>query len=282
MIITSYGFTLFGKLIPYYGILFFVGFAIAIAISIPKKKKYKIAGVDMVVSAVFAAVGGVVGAKLFYIVTSIPLLIELTHQLGRFPFAEVMQGGFVFYGGLIGGAFMLFIYCKIFKFSFAKYADVYAPGTALGHAFGRIGCLFSGCCYGIPTNGPFYVLYPDPSWPDKMTPIGVKLLPTQLIEAMYLIVIFVIAEIVFWKTKKSGITALTYALLYATARFILEFFRYDAERGGFGGVSTSQYVSFFIFLLCYTIIFIRVLRKYGVIKERPPKEPKKKKQKEAE
>ena len=278
MVIKTYGFKLFGKTIPFYGILFVVGFAIAIAISIPKKRKYKISGVDMTVSAVFAAIGGVVGAKLLAVITAIPTIIEFTRTQGRFPFAEILQGGFVFYGGLIGGALGLFIYCKAFKQPFAQLADVYAPGTALGHSFGRVGCLFSGCCFGRETTGPFYVIYETAA--DTGTPLGVKLLPTQLIEVMYLIVIFAVCEALFWKTEKSGNTAITYALSYVAARFILEFFRADAARGGFGGMSTSQYISFFIFLICYAVILLRVLRKYGVLKEREPKPRKPKKQKE--
>lgn len=278
MIIRTNGITVFGRMFSFYAILFVFGFAIAIAISVPKKRKNKISGVDMAVSAVFAAVGGIVGAKLLSVLISIPDIINFTREHGRFPFPEILQGGFVFYGGLIGGALGLFIFCKAFKLPFAQLADVYAPGTALGHAFGRVGCLFSGCCFGCETTGPFYVIYE--SSVDTSTPIGVKLLPTQLIEVMYLIVIFAVCEALFWKSKRSGNTAIVYALSYAAARFILEFFRADTERGGFGGMSTSQYISFFIFLLCYVIILLRVLRKYGVLKEREPKPRKPKKQKE--
>lgn len=266
MVIKINSFQIFGFDVPFYGVLFVLGFAVAIITAIPKMKKYSLPGTEIVVSAVFAGLGGVLGAKLLSVITSIPLIADYYRVTGSIPWLELLKGGFVFYGGLIGGALGLFAYCKAFKVPFAKYADLYAAGTALGHAFGRVGCIFSGCCYGMPTNGAFYIIYETSI--DASTPLNTPLLPTQLIEVIYLVVIYVACEVVFYRTKTPGNSALVYALSYACARFVLEFFRGDEVRGLLGGVSTSQYISVAIFLLCYAVILLRVLRRYGVLKPR--------------
>lgn len=240
-------FFIFGKEIPFYGIMFIVGFAVAAIAAIPKARKMKLPFTGLACAAVFAGVGGVLGAKLLSILTSIRYIIEY-----KIPFLDVIQNGFVFYGGLLGGALGLFIFTKVFHAPVFEYFDLFAAGTALGHAIGRIGCLLSGCCYGLPTSGNFYVIYTHAI--DPNVPLGVPLLPIQLIESFCLVAIYAISEIAFYRGKRAGISSAVYALSYATARFILEFFRGDFVRGVLGGMSTSQYISIAIIVFCLALI----------------------------
>ena len=256
MIIHQSTFTLFGRQFGVYGFLMVFGFALALVISLPKVKKYGLKLSEVFFSGCFAIVGGVIGAKLLAIICYLPDIVKNPRLLLAF-----LTGGFVFYGGLIGGEAMLLLYCKVFRVNFAKYADIFAPGAALGHAFGRVGCLISGCCHGMETSGGFFIIYENPI--SATTPTGVPLVPVQLLEIICLVAIFVLSEILFYRTKRPGITALFYAFTYSIARFILEFFRGDGERGVLFGVSTSQYISFAIFLLCYFLILRLLLEHYG-------------------
>ena len=264
MVIHQSTVTIFGRQFGVYGFLMAFGFALALVISLPKVKKYGLKISEVFFAGSFAIVGGLLGAKLLAIITYLPDIIKTPKLLLSF-----LTGGFVFYGGLIGGAAMLLLYCKIFHLSIAKYLDLFAPGAALGHAFGRVGCLISGCCHGAVTSGGFYIIYENPV--GTSTPTGVPLVPVQLLEIIALVCIFVISEIIFYRTKRPGNAALFYALSYCVARFILEFFRGDSVRGVFLGVSTSQYISFAIFLLCYAVIFLRVLEHYGKLPQKNPK-----------
>lgn len=236
-------FSILGKEIPIYGIMFIVGFAVAALTAIPKARKMKLPYTGLACSGVFACVGGILGAKLLSILTSISYIIEY-----KISFLGIIQNGFVFYGGLLGGALGLFLFAKLFRASVLKYFDLFAAGTALGHAIGRIGCLFSGCCYGLPTSGGFYVIYRHAI--DPNVPLGVPLLPMQLIECFCLVAIYVICEVVFYRGKRAGVSAVVYALSYATVRFILEFFRGDSVRGVLWGLSTSQYISIAVVVFC--------------------------------
>ena len=240
-------FSLFGREIPFYGIMFIVGFAVAVLTAIPKARKMKLPFTGLACAGVFAGVGGILGAKLLSILTSIRYIIEY-----KIPFLNIIQNGFVFYGGLLGGALGLFLFTKMFHAPVLQYFDLFAAGTALGHSIGRVGCLLSGCCYGLPTSGGFYVIYRHAI--DPNTPLGVPLLPMQLIESFCLIAIYIVCEIVFYRGKRAGVSAAVYALSYATARFILEFFRGDAVRGVWGGLSTSQYISIAVVIFCLSVI----------------------------
>lgn len=246
-------FTVFGREIPFYGILMVVGFGIAALTAIPKAKKLKLPLSEVAYSAIFAIIGGILGAKLLSILTSINYIIEY-----KLSFLDVIQNGFVFYGGLIGGAFALFLYTKIYKLKTSTYFDLYAAGTALGHAFGRIGCLFSGCCFGIETNSAFSVIYT--SSVDPNTPLNTPLLPIPLIEAMCLVGIFILSELVFYGIKKPTASTYCYGFCYSITRFTLEFFRGDEVRGLWGYLSTSQYISISIFILCSVLLAVQIYK----------------------
>jgi len=156
---------------------------------------------------------------------------------------NLMSGGFVFYGGLIGAILGLFFTKKIFKIDVNTYLKYCTPMLPTVHFFGRIGCSLVGCCYGEPTTCEFSVTYTH----SLFAPNNIALFPTQLTEAtmLFLIVIFLLIYINKFKGQYSFEL---YILLYSLARFIVEFFRYDDYRGIFLGFSTSQYISVLLIL----------------------------------
>jgi phosphatidylglycerol:prolipoprotein diacylglycerol transferase len=121
---------------------------------------------------------------------------------------------------------------------------VFAPGIALGHAVGRFGCFFAGCCYGKPTSVPWAIRFTDPFAAANVgTPLGVDLHPTQLYEAgAELLILFVLLASEKRGKPFAGRTFWLYILLYAISRYIIEVFRGD-ERGMVGIFSTSQFIS---------------------------------------
>jgi phosphatidylglycerol:prolipoprotein diacylglycerol transferase len=172
-------------------------------------------------------------------------------------------GDIVFYGGLIGGVAAMLIFCKCFKIKVLPIADLFAPALAVAHGFGRIGCFFGGCCYGIQVDPshPFAVVFP----PFEITiqagvPTGVPVLATQLIETGSLFIIAAILTIIYKKTAGKGLAVCAYGILYSILRFTLEFFRGDYGRGIYGLFSTSQYISMGLFTVS-VVIAVMVLKK---------------------
>lgn len=227
--------TLFGYRLPSYGICFSAGMALAVVTAVLLSKKRDIQRYDVVYAAVIAGIGGLIGAKLLFILINLPLIIG-----GQITLYDAFQGGFVFYGGLIGGMLGLFIYVKGYKLDVAEFFDLFATAVPLGHAVGRIGCFLGGCCYGMEYDGPLHCVYTQNI---GNTPVGVPLLPIQLIEAALLLCLFVGMLILYNRKPQKGIQTAVYGLVYSIMRFILEFFRGDAERGGLFGISTSQIIS---------------------------------------
>ncbi len=246
-----------GKEFPWYGILFAVGMVIGGLASSIRGRKRKIDRFDAVVGAVFAGVGGIIGAKLLSIFGSIDAIAYY-----KLPFIEVMQNGFVFYGGLIGGFIGLVVYCKIYKESYTDYLDIFAVSVPLGHVFGRIGCFISGCCFGMPHEGFLSVIYTNPL--DPNTPVGTPLLAVQLIESFSLLILYIILEITYYKTKKKGLPTCLYIIGYSAIRFTLEYFRSDAARGGgfVFGMTTSQLISvLLVSTMTITLLYLLVKKK---------------------
>lgn len=234
-------FTIFGRSFPLYGVLILIGVLASVLTALCICKRKGTDREEIIFSGVYTLIGALVGSKLLFIIVSLPQIIEYKPSL-----LALLSGGFVFFGGVFGGALGLWIYCKQFKMSMAQFLEIYTTVLPLAHAFGRVGCFFSGCCYGVAYDGPLCYTYHTAL--AETTPIGVPLLPIQLIEAAFLLVLFAILLIVYLRSKdKVGKTTPLYLLLYAVLRFILEFFRGDRERGIFL-LSTSQWIC--IVILC--------------------------------
>lgn len=168
----------------------------------------------------FMFIGGIF---LYYITRIYDIASYLPYIFSDFRyFLTGCTPGLVFYGGLFGFLTGLMIYKIAYSEDVKEMFSYTIPAIPLFHAFGRVGCYLSGCCYGI--NG----------------------FPIQLVEAAGNVVIFIILCFVLKKRNRHYLTFGTYFTLYGTMRFILEFFRGDAIRGIFLGLSTSQWISLFV------------------------------------
>ena len=240
---------IFGKEIPLYGLCLYIGvFVASLAAFVLLKRKKILPGYELLYSAVYVMIGALLGAKLLFLLVNLPELIRL-----RISLLAALQGGFVFYGGFLGALLALFIYVKQFKMRFFDYADLFAAVVPLGHAIGRVGCYFAGCCYGMPYDGPLHVVYTETA---GVTPLGVPLFPVQLLESALLVLLFVALFILYLKTNRPRLTCAVYLVSYAVMRFFLEFLRYDAERGGFLGLSTSQWISMGIVASVFAFAYV--------------------------
>ena len=234
----------FGKEIPLYGVFFWLGvFASALsAVFVCKKKKLPL--FDLTCSGVYTMIGGIIGAKGLYILISLNDIIAFA-EAENLGFWELMpaiiKGGFVFYGGLIGGAIGLIAYAKEFKKDLSLLFEIYTSVLPLGHAFGRIGCFFGGCCYGVEYDGPFSYVYEVAA---GQVPLGIPLFPVQILEALCLLLLFAVQMLLLVRfSEKKHILLCNYTFSYAAIRFGIEFLRGDVERGRFLILSTSQWIS---------------------------------------
>lgn len=231
--------------IPTFGVLFLIGTGCGFLLAIPAAKKYRISTMDAMFFGLFGIIGGITGAKLLYIIITLPDLVAHPET----ALLQLATGGAVFYGGLIGGILGGFLYTRVYRLDAIKFFDIAVPSLALAQAFGRIGCFFNGCCYGIPYDGPYAIHYPVGTYP----PSGIGLFPAQLTESSFLFILTLILVIVLRKSQNPGFTTGFYLVASGLFRFINEFFRSD-PRGVIGFLSTSQFIS--LIVIAFGLLFI--------------------------
>lgn len=240
---------IFGLKIPSYGTMIVLGALIANVICfLMVIKKDKKDPLDLIILEAYGLLGGFIGSKLLYIIVSFDD-IEWNRITELEYFSRLISGGYVFYGGLIGALFFVILFGKIHKLDWWFFLRKYTFGIPLAHAFGRLGCFMAGCCYGIPYEGVFSVVFPSESF----APSGIGLFPVQLIESACLLIL---ALILLIYSLKGGYkySIPIYLISYGVIRFILEYLRYDAYRGEYFGLYTSQWISIFMVLIGVVII----------------------------
>ncbi|MDY4870296.1 MAG: prolipoprotein diacylglyceryl transferase, partial [Faecalicoccus sp.] len=121
----------------------------------------------------YAGIGALAGAKLLYILVS---LTEILTHMGQWIY--YVFSGFVFYGGLLGAIIGSVFYCREFHKDFYRQTNCLVPMIPLFHAFARIGCFFSGCCYGVESD-----ILGIPTFSIYANPVETNRIPVQLIEA---------------------------------------------------------------------------------------------------
>lgn len=232
-----------------YGLMIGIGILAAFYMA-DKRAKAKGLDPDVIFNMGFvSAILGFVSAKLFYVILEIPSIIKSGNI-----WPALSGNGFIVYGGIIGGVLTAMGYARIKKVPFLKYFDLAAPSIAIAQAFGRIGCLLAGCCYGRETDLPIGIIFSD----SDFAPNHVRLLPTQIMSSLGN---FVITLVLIWyarKERQAGRVGGLYILLYAVGRFVMEFFRND-YRGSLGPLSTSQVIAI-LMLIPGVVLFLGKVR----------------------
>jgi phosphatidylglycerol---prolipoprotein diacylglyceryl transferase len=197
---------------------------------------------------IYCALAAIAGAKVMMLLVDIPYYTA--HPGEIFSFSTLQAGG-VFYGGLLGALAVAVWYMRRSHLPALITADVFAPGIALGHGIGRLGCFSAGCCWGVPTHLPWSVTFTNPAANQLVgVPLNIPLHPTQLYEAFAEFLIFGVLYWRFQKPHSAGAIISSYLVLYSTARFIVEFFRFHEQGNLWGGpLDTSQWLSIALFLL---------------------------------
>lgn len=226
-----------------YGLMIALGILVCVLMGMYRARKYGYKDEAVLDIAIFGILSGFVGAKLLYV------LVEFDSFLKN-PMDVLGSEGFVVYGGIIVGALVGILYCRIKKLPCWEYFDLLAPSIAVAQGFGRIGCFLAGCCYGRPTDTFWGVTFPEGSF----APAGVPLIPTQLISSAGDFIITGILLVYSKHNKKAGNVGILYMLLYGIGRFLVECLRSD-DRGTVGLLSTSQFISIGIILLAIILFF---------------------------
>jgi len=217
-----------------YGLMMAVAVLLCSTLLVLDARKDKISS-DIILDLVFwMVVGGIIGARLFYIILNYPYFLEHPEEI-----VMIQNGGLAWQGGLILGAFSGISFVRQKKLSVAKIVDLTAPYLALGQSIGRVGCFLNGCCYGKPSEWGVYFSLHD-----------AYLHPTQLYLSIGYFIIFLILKKYQTFSRIPGLVFALFLILASVLRFLVEFFRAD-HQPLFLGLSIFQYVCIGILLAAF-------------------------------
>jgi phosphatidylglycerol---prolipoprotein diacylglyceryl transferase len=222
-----------------YGVLLAASYLLGLRLAMWRAKKWGLDPNRVLDLGIYIIIAALVGAKL--------LLVVVDFDQFRSPkdLLNLARLGGVFYGGLLLALAVAFWYIARHRMPFWTTCDIFAPGIALGHVTGRLGCLAAGCCYGKPTDVPWAIVFTNPLAASNVgTPLGIPLHPTQLYEAGAALIILVLLLATEHRGRPfPGRTFWAYMFLYAVSRYIIEMYRGDPRGTVFGLFSTSQFIS---------------------------------------
>jgi phosphatidylglycerol:prolipoprotein diacylglycerol transferase len=244
-----------------YGVLLAVSYLVGLKLAMSRARKRGLDSSRVLDLGIYIIVAALVGAKLLL------LVVDVEHYWNNpAEIVSLLRSGGVFYGGLILAVAVAFWYIARHKMPFWTTCDVFAPGIALGHVTGRLGCFAAGCCYGRATDVSWAVTFTDPYVHRQVgTPLDMALHPSQIYESLLTLGIFLIVMWIARHKQFHGQVLLAYVSLYAAGRFVLEYFRGDAARGVvFGGaLSTSQFIAV-LMLLAAVLLYPYLARKQRI------------------
>lgn len=227
---------IYGYPFPMYAVMALLGMVFAVTIAFVKRKAFGLRKRDILRIAAYAIIGAMLGAKLF---GAIGKIVKYGGEPGFWTaenWQRILGAGGVFYGGLLGGLGLTALRAKIGRIELKKVLDI---GAYIGLAFqslGRIGCYCAGCCYGIELAD------------------GTRF-PVQLVEAGFCFVALLAFLLIRPERRWPGLPLFpVYLITYSVGRFVLEFFRGDANRGVWI-LSTSQWIA--LALITLAVVWLK-------------------------
>jgi phosphatidylglycerol---prolipoprotein diacylglyceryl transferase len=252
--------------VHWYGVMVALGFLAGLWTASRRSLRDGISGEKVIDLGPWLIVGSILGARAFYVVS------YWRESFAGGPIWEIFmvwQGGLVFYGGLVGASLACILYARLKKLPMWKLGDVFAPSIALGHVFGRIGCLLNGCCYGRPCSLPWAIRFPNQSaaWEqhfksgligrfDSSAPVH----PTEIYEALLNLGLYFALAWFYRRKKFDGQIFATYLVGYGAIRSFVELFRGDYPHYYFGWITPAQPVS--VGILVAGLILLSILPRH--------------------
>lgn len=234
-----------------YGVLLAAAYLLGLKLAMTRARARGLDSARILDLGIYIIISALVGAKLMLLAVDFDYFRSNPGEL-----LSLARSGGVFYGGLILAVVIALWYIRRHALPMWTTCDVFAPGIALGHIVGRLGCLMAGCCFGRQTSVPWAITFRDPFANANVgTPLDVPLHPTQLYEAGAELAILIVLLATERRGRPfPGRTFWLYMLLYAISRYVIEIYRGDPRGTVFGMVSTSQFVSLLLVPLAVAML----------------------------
>ena len=243
-----------------YGTMLFLGFLACSSVGAYRLRQNGYDGELAWEFAMWIFVSGIAGARLWYVVQYperffLPDqgLVATLKKLVNLP-----DGGLVLYGGVISGAVAYYVVCYLRRLNPLALADIFITSVFIAVAFGRVGCLLNGCCYGDVCSLPWAITFPQESVPfvaewhrgliEPTAKHSLPLHPTQIYSALDGVVLALLTLAYYPGRRRNGDVLVLGWLCYPVSRFAIETLRGD-ELGKFNtSLTISQWFSIAMFV----------------------------------
>lgn len=248
-------FTVFGLTVKFYGIIMASCMLIGIILACYNAKQRDLKSEDIFTLALYILPLAVIGARLIYV-------LGADHAYSFVEIFKIWEGGMSIYGGILGGALGVFLFCQVHKKNFLDLTDVACISLILGQALGRWGNFFNQEVYGsIVTNPswqwfPFAVLLDSGEWHYALF----------FYESLINLAIFAVLVLIFKKVKTKGYVTSVYLFSYGLIRFFLEPLReptYNLMIFGLKLSSIASVVSFIAGIAIFVFVYTKQKRSAG-------------------
>lgn len=240
-----------GVQVRWYGIIMVTGIILAFLYAYYRSKHEGVSFDDLLDYALFTVISGVVGARLYYVITSDE----------QYTFAEVFQiwnGGIAIYGAIIGGAAALLGVSLYKKIKWQKVFDMVCPGVMIGQIVGRWGNFFNGEAYGEAPAADSLLYFMRMELRHEGWANTYLCQPTFLYESLWNLVGFIIINALYKKKKYDGQVFLMYITWYGMGRMMIEGLRTDSLM--VGKFRISQIVAFLCFVVGTILLVVLAIR----------------------
>jgi len=247
-------FTIGSFYLPTYGTLVAIAFLVGLYVTVRLGKRAGLKSDPIVNLAIYTALAGLLGAKIAMLLFDYREYAANPREI--FTLATLQSAG-VYQAGLVLALIVAAWYIRRQHMPWLTTFDVFAPGIAVGHAIGRLGCLCAGCCWGIATHVRWAIVFRNYQAADLTgVPLGVPLHPTQIYESVAEALIFVF---LLWRIRRphaEGLIFGLYLILYSVSRFAIEFYRFHEQPLELG-LSLTQWMSIALLLLGVWVLLNR-------------------------
>lgn len=260
-----------------YGLMLFFAFFGAMSLAAWRAKREKLDPEMVYDFALWVFIGGLVGARLFYVVQYWGDQVNSLADV-----FQIWKGGIVLYGSIMGGAAGFLLYWRLRPFPLRPMIDVIAPSLALGIAIGRLGCFLNGCCYGDRCDLPWGVSFPlgSPAWGEQVRSglinqdrhWSLPVHPTQLYSSLDGFILLVLLTAYYPLRRRDGQVMALLMVTYPVSRFLIEWLRND-EPVFFAGMTISQNISLLLLaagLAFWAYLVRQPIGRYADTAEAPP------------
>ncbi len=253
--VNSIAFTVFGIEIAWYAVIITFGMIMAVLYCSYRAKQINMKMDDVIDFALAAIPIGIIGARLYYILT----------KLENFPtfrdWLAIRDGGLAIYGGIIGGAIAVLVVARVKKIKFLAFADCTMPAIILAQAIGRWGNFCNGEAFGYATD-----IFCRMSLNNNLTYYETIMVhPCFLYESLWNILGFVLINLFYTKRKYDGQIFVAVCGWYGLGRAWIEGLRTDSlylpEIFGLENLRISQVLAVVIFALCLGILIYHAVKK---------------------